>query len=108
MQDSLSNPIQSETIAIRIDLHPKLYYGEDCQTQTITFSNGTVLAIFYEGVLPYIPVRRPTPFEIENSMRLELTSRDDWDPYHLQNKWAAVNSHSSSHTLVYTDGPHFN
>ena len=102
MQDSLSNPIQSETIGIMIDLRPKLYYGEDCQTQTITFPNGIVLPIFYEGILPHIPVRRPTPFEIENSMRLELTSRDDWDPYHLQNKWAAVNSHSSPHTL-YTD-----
>ena len=102
MQDSLSNPIKSEIIGIRIDLRPKLYYGEDCQTQTITFPNGMVLLILYEGVLPYMPVRRPTPFEIENSMELRLTSRDDWDPYHLQNQWEAVNSHSSPHTL-YTD-----
>ena len=86
MQDSLSNPIQSETNGIRIDLRPKLHYAEDGQTQTITFPNGIVLPILYEGVLPYIPVRRPTPFEIENSMRLELTSRDDWAPYHMQNK----------------------
>ena len=35
-------------------------------------------------------------------MRLELTSREDWDPYHVRNKWAAVNSGSSPHTL-YTD-----
>ena len=32
MQDSLSNPIQSEANGIRIDLHPKLYYGEEEQT----------------------------------------------------------------------------
>ena len=32
-------------------------------------------------------------------MRLELTSRDDWDP---RNKWEALNSQSSSHFL-YTD-----
>ena len=94
MQDSIFNPIQSETNGIKIDLCPKLYYGEDGQTQTITFPNGIVLPILYEGVLPHIPVRRPTPFEIENSMRLELTSRGDWDPYHMRNKWGAVNSHS--------------
>ena len=35
-------------------------------------------------------------------MRLELTLRDDWDPYHIKNKWAAVNSHSSPRSL-YTD-----
>ena len=102
MQDSLSNPIQSEEIGIRIDLRPKLYYSEDSHAQTINFPKGMVLPILYDGVLPFIPVRRPTPFKIENSMRLELTSRDDWDPYHLQNKWAAVNSQSSSHFL-YTD-----
>ena len=83
IQDGLSNPIQSEEIGIRIDLRPRLYYSEDFQTQTITFPNGTVLPILYEGVLPFIPVRRPTSSEIENSMRLELTSRDDWNPYHL-------------------------
>ena len=75
MQDSLSYPVQSEEISIRMDLHPRYYYDDDCQAQTITFPNGTVLLILYEGVLPYIPVRRPTPFEIENSTRVELTSR---------------------------------
>ena len=76
MQDSQSNPIQSEANVIRIDLHPKLYYGEDGKTQTVTFPNDIVLPILYEGILPYIPVRRPIPFEVENSMRLELISRD--------------------------------
>ena len=102
MQDSLSNPMQSEEISIRIDLRPRHYYDENCQAQTITFPNGMVLPILYEGVMPYVPVRRPILFEIENSTRLVLTSRDDRDPYHLQNWWAIVNSHPSSHTL-YTD-----
>ena len=83
---------------MRIDLR-RHYYDEDCQAQTITFPNGMVLPILYEGVLPYVPGRRPTSFKIENSTRLELPSRDDWDPYHLQNRWATVNTHPSSHTL---------
>ena len=83
MQDNLSNSIQSEEIDIRMDLRPRHYYDEDCQVQTITFPNGMVLPILYVGVLPYIPVRRLTSFEIENSTRLELTSRDGWKPYHL-------------------------
>ena len=35
-------------------------------------------------------------------MRLELTSRDEWDPYHARNKWVVVNSDCSPHRL-YTD-----
>ena len=102
MQDSLSNPIQSEANGIRIDLRPKLYYGGEEQTQTVTFPNGFVLPIHYEGVLPYILVRRPTPFEIENCMRLELTLRNDWDRYHIKNKCAAVNSLVTPHLAHYT------
>ena len=82
-----------------MDLRLRHYYDEDCQAQIITFPNGVVLPILYEGVLPYIPVRRPIPFEIDHSTRLEFTSRDDWDPYHLQNRWATVNTNPSSYTL---------
>ena len=77
MQDSLSNPVQSDEISIRVDFRSRLYYSEDPHAQTITFPNGTVLPIFYDGVLPFIPVKRSTPFEIENCERLELTLRDD-------------------------------
>ena len=99
MQGSLSNPIQSEENGIRIDLRPRHNYDENCQAQTITFPNLVVLPILHEGVLPYIPSRRLTSFEIENSTRLELTSRDDWDPYHLQNWLVTIDTHPSSHTL---------
>ena len=70
MQDSLSNPIQSKEISFRIDLLSRHYYNDYCQAQTIIFPNGMVLPILYEGVLPYIPDRRPISFEIENSTRL--------------------------------------
>ena len=64
MQYSLSNFLQSEEIGARMDLRPRHFYNEDCQAQSITFPNGIVLPILYEGVLPYIPVRRQTQFEI--------------------------------------------
>ena len=52
IQDNLSNPIQSEEIGVRIDLRPKYYHNKDGQAQSITFPNGTILPILYEGVLP--------------------------------------------------------
>ena len=65
MNDSLSNPIQSEEAGVRVDLRPKYYYNNDNQAQTITFPDGTTISIFYDGSLPFIPVRRPTPNEME-------------------------------------------
>ena len=95
MQDSLSNSIQSEEVGVRVDLRPQRYYEGEGNPQSITFKNGMVLPILYEGVLPYLLVRRPTPLEIEHCSRLELTSRDDWDPSHIQSRWVATNMDSS-------------
>ena len=90
MNDSLSNPIQSEEAGVRIDLRPKRYYENDEHAQTISFTDGTIIPIHYEGSLPFIPIRRPTVHEVENWRRLQLTSRNDWDPYHLNIRWAAA------------------
>ena len=35
-------------------------------------------------------MRRPTPDEIENCRRLQLTLRDDWDSYHLKLRWSGM------------------
>ena len=80
MGDSLANLIQSEEYGIHMDLRPRKYYPDDDSCQSITLEDGTKIPILYDGVLPYIPVRRPTPFEIENCPRIALTSRDLWDP----------------------------
>ena len=83
MDDSLSNPIQSEEAGVGVHLRPKYYYNDEEHAQAITFPDRTIIPIQYNGSLPFIPVRRFTPNEIENCRRLQLTSRDDWDPYHL-------------------------
>ena len=105
MQDSLANPIQSEEIGVRVDLRSRQYYGDDMKVQRIKFPSGIILSILYEGALPYIPVRRPTPSEIEYGVRLELTSRDEWDPYHLQNRCAAINTTIPSRVFLTDSDP---
>lgn len=60
MPDSLANPIQSEEFGIRVDLRPTKYYGDDVSCQQLTFDDGSTVPIFFDGVLPYIPIRRPT------------------------------------------------
>ena len=82
MTDSLINPIQAEDNEVRIDIRPKRFYvnsGENCQQ--IVFPDGNKIPIEYDGVLPFIPIRRPTPDEIDTCQRLLLTSNDEWDPY---------------------------
>ena len=104
MDDSLSNPIQSEETGVEVDLRPKYYYKDDKHAQTITFPDGTMIPILYDGSLPFIPVRRSTPNEIENYRRIQLTSRDDWDPYHLKLPWSGMIANAASDgSTMYTD-----
>ena len=84
MDDSLSNPIQSEEAGVGVDLRPKYYYNDEEHAQAITFPDGSIIPIQYDGSLHFIPVRRPTPNEIENCRRLQLTS------YHLKLRWSSM------------------
>ena len=61
MEDCLTNPLQSEYNGIHIDIHPKNYYPDDYGSQTFTIRYDTIITILYDGVLPYIPLRSPTP-----------------------------------------------
>ena len=83
MEDSLMNPIQSEFHNVKIDLRPLQFYPGDARAQSISFSDGTILPVLYDGVLPYIPIRRPTKEEVHHLPRLELSSKLKWDPYKL-------------------------
>ena len=103
MDDSLSNSIQSEEAGDVIGLQPKYYYKDEEHAQTITFPDGTVIPILYDGSLPFIPVRGPTPSEIENCRRLQLISRDDWDPYHKL-RWSGMIADAAlDGSTIYTD-----
>ena len=75
MDDSLINPIQAEEAGIHIDLRPSKYYPSDIGCQTISFPDGTILPILFDGVLPYLPVRRPTKDEVHNSRRMAMSDR---------------------------------
>ena len=104
MDDSLSNLIQSEEVGVGVDLRPKYYYKDEEYAQTITFPDGIIIRILYDGSLPFISVRRPTPNEIENCRRLQRTSRDDWNPYHLKFRWSGMIANAASDgSTMYTD-----
>ena len=81
MVNSLTNPIQCEDNDVRIDLRPKFYDPNSNNAQSINFSDGTSIPVYYNEVLPCIYVRRPTKYEIENCDQITLTSKFDWNPY---------------------------
>ena len=90
MDDSLGNPIQSEEAGVRIDIQHKAYYPEEDTAQTVIFDDGTIIYLQYDGVLPYIPVRRPTPEEIEHCQRLNLTAEYEWNPFHEEGNFSLL------------------
>ena len=82
MIDSLLNPIQAEENNVRIDIRPRRFYpSESNHCQSISFSDGTTLPLKYDGVLPYLPIRRPTPEELDTCERISLTPEFEWNPY---------------------------
>ena len=92
MTDSLMNPIQAEEVEVRVDTRPKRYYPNDIGCQSLTFPDGTIIPVLYDGVLPYIPIRRPTKEEVHHCRRLEMSSRYPWDPFLLNGEFSAVSS----------------
>ena len=57
---SLLNPIQAEEVGVRVDTRPKIYCPNDVRCQSLHLPDGTIIPVLYKGVLPYIPIRRPT------------------------------------------------
>ena len=100
MGDSLMNPIQAEEVEVRVDTRPKRYYPHEIGCQRLTFLDGTIIPVLYEGVLPYVPVRRPTKEEVHSCRRLELSSRAPWDPFMLDGQFSAAISGLSTNISV--------
>ena len=96
MEDSLGNPIQSEEHGIRVDLRPKAFYPHDDKSQSLTFADGTVIPVQYDGVLPFIPIRRPSPIEVDSCERLQLSSPYDWDPFKERCTFSQLGSNYST------------
>ena len=60
--------------------------------------------MLYEGVLPYVPVRRPTKEEVHLCRRLELSSRIPWDPFLMNGHFSAfIDSHKTNMTQLYDE-----
>ena len=77
MIDSLMNPIQCEENNFKADIRPQAHHPSCDSAQSIQFNDGTTLQLLYDGVLPYLPIRRPTKSEIHYCKRLTLTSHDN-------------------------------
>ena len=103
MGDSLVNPIQAEEHDVRIDIRPRSYYPNSTTAQSITFSDGTILDVLYDGVLPYIPIRRPTKEEVHHCRRLEITSRDSWDPFLFSGSFSSIAGTITDSTQMYLE-----
>lgn len=109
MDDSLANPIKSEEFGIRMNLRPRKYYPDDESCQSILLDDGTEIPILNDGVLPYVPVRRPTSDELDNCHRIALTSRDLWDPFLVDVSFTrssvihGVDIHQLTSTIDYGD-----
>ena len=53
-----------------MDLHTKVYYPNNNNTQSITLTYGTLTPVDYNIVLPCIAVHRPTKYEVKILSRL--------------------------------------
>ena len=101
MEDSLANPIQAEENDVRVDLRPRYFYPGDENAQSILFTDGTRLPIEYDGVLPFVAVRRPTPEELDSCVRLEFTSRHGWDPFTQRGSFSALKGEHTDSDALY-------
>ena len=83
MDDSLLNPIQCLLNGIRIDLRPQALTPHCDTAQSVTIpSLDVIFPIEYDGVLPFLSVRRPTRRELDECTHIEITSNDaPWDPH---------------------------
>jgi hypothetical protein len=101
MDDSLMNPIQGEENDVWIDTRPRLYYPDSQDAQSVIFPDLTRLPILYDGVLPYLPVHRPLKEELHTCKRLELTSRDDWDPFLMNGSFSSLSGTPTDSDMSY-------
>ena len=92
MNDSLLNPIQAEEVGVHVDIRPRRYYPEDIGCQSIQFPDGTVIAVEYDGVLPFVHVRRPTKEEVHDCRRLAMSTREPWDPFMLTGEFCKLST----------------
>ena len=81
MEDSLLSPNQCRDNGILIDMRPKVYCSEDSAETMECPEAGVCLLIRHHGLVPFIPVQRPTMEETLTCSYIDITSDADWEPY---------------------------
>jgi hypothetical protein len=79
---SLLNPNQMQCNGLVVDDVP-LHLSHDKEaTHSVYFPDAKLrLPLLMEGVVSYLPTRKPTSHEIETCDHLQLTAEDDWNPH---------------------------
>ena len=93
MEDSLLFPNQCRINGVHIDTRPTAYCTSD-DAQSMILGEYTI-PITHVGPMPYIPVRIPTSEELSTCQYIELTDRNEWNPYQLSSSISATISSPS-------------
>jgi Reverse transcriptase (RNA-dependent DNA polymerase) len=79
---SLLNPNQMRSNGIVVDDVPLHLAQSDEATHSIYCPDIKLrMPLMMEGVVSYLPTRKPTPHEIENCEHIQLTGEEDWNPH---------------------------
>jgi hypothetical protein len=82
MPNSLLNPNQMRANGVIVDDCPTHLSFNKSSTHFIFFPEQNIhLPLQLHGIISYLSVRKATQLEIETCEWLELTSKEDWDPY---------------------------
>ena len=66
MDDLLLNPIQADEVGVQVDTRPKRYYPYDPSEQFVSFLDGTTMPVFYDGLIPNLPIIRTNKDKVHN------------------------------------------
>ena len=87
MEHSILVPMQARVNGSVINDVPRNLCPNNSSTQSIILPNGKdEIPIEFHGPIPYVRVRYPTDEDMENYQWIELTSKEEWKPYHLGNE----------------------
>jgi hypothetical protein len=82
LKASLLNPNQMRMNGLIVDDVPIHLAQSDEATHSIYFPEIKLrLPLLMEGVVSYLPTRKPTPHEIESCEHIQLTGDEDWNPH---------------------------
>jgi hypothetical protein len=82
MEHSLLSPNQIRAFSHKLCLNPKQYTNGDSLHGIHSDGEKFTIPFAMHGCISYVPIRRPTPEEIEECRYICLTAEEEWRPYH--------------------------